>query len=163
MWVYQLAAAPPTIFFFFNPLGIAVNAKGRSGLCYSQQLPASSAISHRLGKKNKCSVDVIPAGKTTSLQPASRENWKRCHARQTGGGETLIECYQKCCRYCLLYILQSGEEKKNPPHKCGKRKERSRDSPLMSIWRVFCLSRDLFVLLLIPQSSIPPSLCEKKM
>lgn len=46
---------------------------------------------------------------------------------------------------------------------CGKVKERSRDSPLMSIWRVFCLSRDLFVLLLIPQSSIPPSLCEKKM
>lgn len=45
-------------------------------------------------------------------QPTSRENWKRCHARQTWGErETLIECYQKCCRYCLLYILQSGEKK----------------------------------------------------
>lgn len=45
-------------------------------------------------------------------QPTSRENWKRCHARQTGGGkETLIECYQKCCHYYLLYILQSGEKK----------------------------------------------------
>lgn len=25
--------------------------------------------------------------------------------------KTLIECYQKCCQYCSLYILQSGEKK----------------------------------------------------
>lgn len=31
-----------------------------------------------------------------------------------------------------------------------------RDPHLMSIWWVFCQSRDLFVLLLIPESSIPP-------
>lgn len=31
-----------------------------------------------------------------------------------------------------------------------------RDPHLMSIWWVFCRSRDLFVLLLIPESSIPP-------
>lgn len=34
---------------------------------------------------------------------------------------------------------------------------RDRDPQLMSIWWVFCRSRDLFVLPLIPESSIPPS------
>lgn len=74
--------------------------------------------------------------------------------------KTLIEFYQKYCHYCLLYILQSGG-KNYSPCKCGKGKERSRDSALMSIWRVFCLSRDLFVLLLIPQSSLSVSLREE--
>lgn len=46
---------------------------------------------------------------------------------------------------------------------CEQRKgrERGRDSLLMSIWWVFCWSRDLFVLLLIPESFIPPSLCKR--
>lgn len=139
-----------------------VHAKCRSGLCYSQQLPTSSAFSHWLGKKtNAVSMRFLQGKRHHAACIQGKLETVSCQA-DWGKKETLIECYQKCCRYCLLYILQSGEKKKSPC-KCGKRKERSRDSPLMSIWRVFCLSRDLFVLLLIPQSSIPLSLCEKKM
>lgn len=39
----------------------------------------------------------------------------------------------------------------------GRGSGRARDSLLMSIWWVFSRSRDLFVLLLFPESSIPPS------
>lgn len=96
-------------------------------------------------------------------QPASRENWKRCHARQTGGKKRNFNWMLSEVLSLLFVVYSAKWWKKKSPCKCGKRKERSRDSPLMSIWRVFCLSRDLFVLLLIPQSSIPLSLCEKKM
>lgn len=84
----------------------------------------------------------------------------------------------------LLSVSKSPEKKKNPlissslrsTHSGGdgepsgwgglwvggcwaeKGEGRGRDSPLMSIWWVFSWSRDLFVLLLFPESSIPPSL-----
>lgn len=67
-----------------------------------------------------------------------------------------------------LKSTQSEEGKLRGGWGCGlwvaceqrKGRGRGRDSPLMSIWWVFCWSRDLFVLLLIPESSVPPSFCK---
>lgn len=119
------------------------------------------------------------------MQPTSSKNRKWCHLGQHGGKKKFNGCYQKYCPYsCMLYVIVERKKSHPCPEEgkeyslqllqseehtvrrrnrggCGKVKERSRDSPLMSIWRVFFLSRDLFVLLLIPQSCIPPSLCEK--
>lgn len=55
--------------------------------------------------------------------------------------------------------LQEGKLREGVGGPCKQRtgRERSRDSLLMSIWWVFCWSLDLFVLPLIPESSIPPS------
>lgn len=102
--------------------------------------------------------------------------------------KTLIECYQKCCQYCSLYSLENvknccqcprAQKKDCSSHlnqseehtlREGNRRQgrggrqaggwegRGRDSLLMSIWWVFSWSRDLFVLLLFPESSIPPLL-----
>lgn len=96
---------------FFNPLGIVVHAKHRSGLCYSQQLPTSSEVSHRLGKKtNALSMWFLQGKRHHAACIQGKLEKVSCQA-DWGKKETLIECYQKCCRYCLLYILQSGEKK----------------------------------------------------
>lgn len=79
--------------------------------------------------------------------------------------KTLIECYQKCRQYCSLYFLQSGKNCCQCP-RAQRKKEiplistnvRSSHSSLMSICWVFSWSRDLFVLLLFLESSLPPPL-----
>lgn len=84
-------------------------------------------------KKNKKRCQCPRARKRIFL--SSRPIWRA--AGQRGGGEA-----------------EEGRRGR-------KGRGRSRDSLLMSIWWVFSWSRDLFVLLLFPESSIPPSLCER--
>lgn len=159
MCVYQFTP----IFYFIIRVSV-VKAECRSGICYPQQLPTSNAISHHFAEKNKCFVDVISTGKKTSCCLLPVKSTRNCVISGRLGGKKRNFNWILSEVLSLLFIVYSAKWWKNySPCKCGKGKERSRDSALMSIWRVFSLSRDLFVLLLIPQSSISPSLCEKMM